>query len=174
MKQIDCNQLVDTLSAEDISNLEGAADFFSVFCYDQEAFELYTLALKRHQYDGKGRNAEYWSLVLQCVHSATRIEHVEIVQNILREDIRQLKEGKLGVYGKTEPFEFLLHMLMAFACYRNAAMDVVRVNLLKAAAVVDGVEGLSASYRSLHLVLYRNVLRLKQFVSSGTCPGPDY
>ena len=89
-RTIDRDEPVDNFSEEDIADLQRAADYFSVFCYTHEAFELYTLVLKSRMSDEdyrKSPSSSFWYLVTQCVHNANKIEHCEIILSILLSEL---------------------------------------------------------------------------------------
>lgn len=167
VRTIDRDQPVDTLSEQDIAILKRAADYLAIFCYNQEAFELYILALKHHNQSGT-EDSNFWYLVVHCVHTATKPEHVEIVQNIIRKVlkpfdlIRFLAEANfLSHNAAYDPssgaHEFLLHMLLAFTYSRNAAIGDTEKHISLARSRKG--TGAMTFFFCQDLLIYRNVLR---------------
>ena len=166
LRSIDRNEPVDDLSAQDIADLKRAADYFSIFCYNSEAFELYTVVLKRHiseHTNTSNPSADFCYLVTQCVHNAAKHEHYEIIQNLLLTELGRpgwLQDPRNDVYS------FVFFMLLAFVSSRKGFVPAIEDSIHRAKKFNGGHSGFSklvdqlpCDNRSLDFVLYRNILR---------------
>ncbi|KAK3386724.1 hypothetical protein B0H63DRAFT_558357 [Podospora didyma] len=182
IRTIDHLEPVDDFSAQDILDLRRAADYFSVFCYNREAFELYTIVLKRHLSDPATRDLRddrFWYLIIQCAHNAAAVEHCEIIQAILQAQLDQLRPSNRlwslssGSLSPSPIHCFVYRMLIAFVSSQKGARPDIRKHLDAARALFADhdiktfMELLSPNDRSLDLVLYHNLRRIQ--VEVGEC-----
>jgi len=168
VRTIDRNQLVETFSVQDIADIKHAAECLSMFCCNREAFELFTTILKRQLSDDACRDNTFWYLVIQCAHTASIPEHVEIIQNIIRAELARLQGPPSDPVSAGNPAteNMLLHMLLAFTSRRSSDVEEVDLEIFKARAYLlrEGLplisKHLAPEHRSLDLAVYRNLLRL--------------
>jgi len=178
VRELNCNSPVDAFSKADLLILKRAADYMAVLGYSEEAFELYTLLLKRYQLDlpknyppgscipfltdleteyAKG----YWHLVTQCVDTAQRTEHTLIVENLSRAQIS--KDFLLS--DRNIFYSFLVLMLLA-TCSRTTRPAEMKAYLSRATKYYPQLNSrvwevaLDAAGGSLDLVFFQNLGRL--------------
>jgi hypothetical protein len=160
---------VETFSVQDIADIKRAAEGLSMFCCTREAFELYTTLLKRQLSDDACRNNTFWYLVIQCAHTASIPEHVEVIQNIIRAELARLRQPPSACppIGSLAATNLLLHMLLAFTSSRTSNVEEVNLEITNARAYLVQksmaliFQHLPPGDRSLDLAVYRNILRLQ-------------
>ena len=169
LRAIDRNRPVETFSAQDIADIQHAAECLSMFCCNREAFELYTTILKRQLSDDTSRDNTFWYLVIQCAHTASIPEHVVVIQNIIRAELARLQQPQSPrpSIGSPAAINLLLHMLLAFTASRANSPEGVALEITNARTYLIQ-KGLSIIFqhlppddRSLDLPVYRNILRVQ-------------
>jgi hypothetical protein len=162
VRTIHPNRPVETFSAQDVADIKYAAECLSMICCNRESFELYTTILKRQLSDPMCRDATFWYLVIQCAHTASIPEHVEVVQNIIRAEVARLQQ--LQSVGRSPPVAIflLLHMLLAFTASRSTNSEDLAASIARARFYLSpGEKGIARIFqdlppgdRSLDLVIY--------------------
>lgn len=180
LRTIDRNRPVETFSAQEVADIEHAAECLSIFRCDREAFELFATILRRHL-SNAWRDSTFWYLIIQCAQTASIPEHVEVIQNIIRTELSQLQQPQFTdpCFESAAATNLLLHMLLALTSSRTADLEDTILNIDKARAYIDQkglvsiLQQLPIYDRSLDLAVYRNLLRLQTPRSSDlTCPIP--
>jgi len=88
-------QLAETLAPRDMLDINLAADFLSAIGCNKDAFELYTTLLKRYYLDPSFRNLNFWYIIIQCAYTAATLQHMEIVQHILGQELRRFQDANI-------------------------------------------------------------------------------
>jgi len=162
VRELDFNLPVDTFSRKDLESIKRAADYLAVLGFGEEAFELYTLLLKRYLSDSTYRDTSYWYLVTQSVRVAKKPAHVEIIHTFLLsqlDGIRSSQPAKLA-----DLYQFMIDMFLA-VCNRTRSPSEMKDYLARATACLRenpsiGEQGLPKGDRSLDLPFFRQVLRI--------------
>ncbi|KAK0619019.1 hypothetical protein B0T14DRAFT_518424 [Immersiella caudata] len=168
VRVIQHNRPADTFSSRDVVDVQLSADLFSVVDCDREAFELFTTLLKRHVSDPSYRGAGFWYLAIQCAHTATQPQHLDIVQNIIQEELRRFEDTR-------EDHEhaggFLFHMVLALMHSKMGSQTAVLEHITEARGYIKDddddewflrmLRQLPRDDRSLDLAFYHNALRLQ-------------
>ncbi|KAK5659698.1 hypothetical protein OQA88_908 [Cercophora sp. LCS_1] len=158
-RTIDRNQPVDNFSDQDMMDIGRAADCFAALQCHQEAFELYITMLKRrHSNPTKYDRPGFWYLVIRCANTASRPEHVEVMESILQVELHRSDNSPTH--------RFLLNMLLSFVCGGHPNVEVLHLFASEESVLAS----LSPSDRSLDLAVYLAILHLR--TGSPRCTAP--
>lgn len=156
-QQIDSNRPIDTFSEDEIANIKLAADYLQCLYFDEDAFALYALVIKRYQADPFQQRRTMFSATISYARSAETTAHCEIVQNLLRLELEKAEEAPSPVE------RFLIEMLLAYSYARvGCDSECVSDHLNLARSCGDGedlIAQLPSDDRSLDLLTYLNVVR---------------
>lgn len=167
---------VSTYTAKDMDHIQLAAEYLEAMGYEEDAFSLYALLLKKLHEDGSQDKATFLNAIINYSRCVSTPGHCEIIQHHLRDQAQQLSEEVSSCL----LYQFLIEMALAETYSRKYDTLAVKTHLRKARQLIPRDNGfhrvtkqLPQNNRSLDLVLYHSLRRLCDPYAENLLPRED-
>lgn len=169
---------VSTYTAKDMDHIQLAAEYLEAMKYEEDAFSLYALLLKRLHQGGNQDRTTFLHAIIDTSRCVSTPGHSEIIQHHLRDQAQKLSE-------EANPcllYQFLIQMALAETYSRFHDTPAVKAHLRKARHLIlvlpdngfhEIFTQLLQSKRSLDLVLYHSFRRASDPYAENLLPIED-
>lgn len=177
-RAITAQRPVSTYTAKDMGHIQLAAEYLEAMGYEEDAFSLYALLLKRLHEDCPQDEMTFLHAILNYTRCVSTPGHCEIIQHHLRDQAQQLS-NEVSSYLL---YHFLIEMALAETYSRKYDTLAVKIHLRKARQLIPGpldngfhqiTKQLPQNDRSLDLILYHSVRRACDPYAENLLPTED-
>lgn len=175
-RAITAQRPVSTYTAKDMDHIQLAAEYLEAMGYEEDAFSLYALLLKRLHQDCPQDKATFLQAIINYSRCVSTPGHCEIIQHHLRDQAQQLLEEVSSCL----LYQFLIEMALAETYSRKFDRPGVKTHLRRARQLIQGDNGydqvikqLPQNSRGLDLVLYHSLRRACDPYAENLLPRED-
>lgn len=165
-RAITAERPVSTYTADDICHIQLAAEYLEAMGYEEDAFSLYAILLKRLHEDCPRDRVKFLQAIIDYSRCVSTPGHCEVIQHHLRDQAQQIsEEGSSFLL-----YQFLVEMALAETCSRKYDTPAVKIHLRKARQLLrqhdfshcfnQVFNQLPRNNGSLDLVLYQSLRRV--------------
>lgn len=166
-RAITAERPVSTYTADDICHIQLAAEYLEAMGYEEDAFSLYAILLKRLHEDYPRDRMKFLHAIIDYSRCVSTPGHCEVIQHHLRDQAEQIsKEGSSFLL-----YQFLLEMALAETCSRKYDTPAVKIHLRNARRLLQQNDDFNHCFTqvfnqlprnngSLDLVLYQSLRRV--------------
>ncbi|KAI7782701.1 hypothetical protein LA080_013037 [Diaporthe eres] len=128
---------VSTYTAKDMDHIQLAAEYLEAMGYEEDAFSLYALLLKKLHEDGPRDKATFLNAIINYSRCVSTPGHCEIIQHHLRDQAQQLSEEVSSCL----LYQLLIEMALAETYSRKYDTPAVKTHLRKARQLIPRDNG---------------------------------
>lgn len=178
VRAITAQRPVSTYTSQDLGHIQLAAEYFEAMGYEEDAFPLYALLLKKLHEDCPRDEARFLHAIINYSRCVSTPGHCEIIQHHLQDQAQQLSEE----FSSCLLYQFLIEMALAETYSRKYDTAAVKTHLRKARQLIpvpvdNGLYQVSKllpeDNRSLDLILYHSVRRACDPYAENLLPAED-
>lgn len=179
-RAITAERPVSTYTADDICHIQLAAEYLEAMGYEEDAFSLYAILLKRLHEDCPQDRVAFLHAIIDYSRCVSTPGHCEVIQHHLRDQAQQISEE----CSSSLLYQFLVEMALAETCSRKYDTPAVKIHLRTARQLLQQNDDFQHCFDQvfhqlphkngrLDLVLYHSLRRVGDPYAENLLPRED-